>query len=109
MLLHMEILRVFLDLEVVKHDMEKVKELTFIGVESLNLDIEDGLWVKGDTISFLNVFSKLLLVLVFDVHNSLLDVFVSVELFEVFKLLWMFDPLVADFLGDDVRKFFVAV
>ena len=89
--------------------MEKVKELTFIGVKPLDLDVEDGVWVKGDVVFVLDILGELHLVLMLDVHDSLLDVFIGVEFLELLKLFWMLDPGIADLFGDEVGQFFVAI
>ena len=47
---HLEVLGVFFELEVLAHDVEDVEELPLIGVETLDLDVEDRIGVDLDAI-----------------------------------------------------------
>ena len=60
-----------LDLVVQVHYVQNIHQLTFVLMQSLDLNIEDGMRIDFDSIMLLDVFCQTYFVLVFDIHELL--------------------------------------
>ena len=69
-------------------------------MKSLNLYVEDRTWIYFDTIVFLNIFCQTHFVLVFDIHEFLLCLWIVYIDFQLGKLWQIGDPFVSDMVCD---------
>ena len=83
---------VFLDAVVEIEDVERVEKLALVLVQTLNLGIEDGVWVHRNTLAVLQPGGEVLLVLVLDVENLTQHGLVVSKLFELSELVQVSDP-----------------
>ena len=85
-------------------NVEEIEVLSFVLVEPLNLDIEEGGWVDGDVAVLLDQAGEADLVGVFDSHEFLLKLGIIGKGFEVAKSIKVPFPTVADRAGDQVAE-----
>ncbi|SCH33629.1 Uncharacterised protein [uncultured Clostridium sp.] len=102
-------IRMLFDLIIQIHHMQDVQQLTLVLMQSLNLYIEDGARVYGDTVVLLDVFRQTHLVLILDVHEFLLRLLVVCVDFQLADLGQVGDPLVADVVGHPLSQQRIAV
>ena len=85
-------------------NVEEIEVLSFVLVEPLNLDIEEGGWVDGDVAVLLDQAGEADLVGMFDSHEFLLKLGIIGKGFEVAKSIEVPFPTVADRAGDQVAE-----
>ena len=90
--------RISLDAIVQCNDVQAVKQLTFVLVDTLNLDIEDRGRIDFDAIVVLENFGQLHLILLLDFHDGTLEIRILGPLFQLYQLFQVNGPFTANFL-----------
>ena len=96
--------RIRLELIVDVHDVQDIQQLTFILMQALDLHIENGPGVHGNTVVLLNVFGKAHLVTVLDLHELTLCFYVVRVHLELGKVRKIRDPVISDMIGNPAGK-----
>ena len=78
-------------------------------MQTLNLDVEDGMHIDINLIVVFDVFGEFLLVLEFDLVHLFEDRFIIRVFFKGFDLGHIFDPFIADLGRDEFSEFWIGV
>ena len=93
-----------LDLVVQIHNVQNIHQLTFVLMQSLNLNIEDGVRIDFNSVMLLDVFCQTYFVLIFDIHELLQSFLVIRVNFQFCQFRQIGDPAVTDMIGDPVSQ-----
>ena len=99
----------FFDLVVQIHNMQNIKKLTFVLMETFYLNVKDRARINFNSIMLFNIFCKTYFVLVFNLHKLTSGLFVVRKRSELFNLRQICDPSISDLICNPVCQKRVSV